>query len=79
LHGTKTVSKKEINQVKTINESLRTFSSEDISVEGETFEIKSKEKDVADFLKRVKEAISAGGSVQIAYKNKRKPKAMTER
>ncbi|MBT4265434.1 MAG: hypothetical protein HOD85_14625 [Deltaproteobacteria bacterium] len=75
----KMVSKKIINQVKTINESLRTFSSEDISVEGETFEIKSKEKDVADFLKRVKEAISAGGSVQIAYKNKRKPKAMTER
>ena len=79
MHGTKTLSKKEINQVKTINESLRTFSSEDISVEGETFEIKSKEKDVADFLKRVKEAISAGGSVQIAYKHKNKSNAMTER
>jgi hypothetical protein len=69
----KKVSKKEIKQTMRVNERLRTFSSEDISVEGETFEIKSKEKDVADFLKRVKEAISAGGSVQIAYKNKRKP------
>jgi hypothetical protein len=70
-----TVSKKEIKQVKAINEMLRTFSSEDISVEGETFKIKSKETEVADFLKRVSEAISAGGSIQIAYKPKKKSKA----
>jgi hypothetical protein len=75
----KKVSKKEIKQTMRVNERLRIFSSEDISVEGKTFEVKSKEQDIADFLKRVSEAISAGGSVQIAYKHNNKSNAMTER
>jgi hypothetical protein len=71
----KKVSKKEIKHAKRVNERVRLFSSKDISLEGKTFEIKSEENDVSDFLKRISEILEDGGSVEIAYKPKKKSKA----
>jgi hypothetical protein len=71
----KTVSKKVITQMKIAKETVRSFTSDDISIEEKTLEIKFKKKDVANFLSEICETLRDGGSVKIAMKSKNKSKA----